>query len=91
MGKDGYYSSPFSKYFNRFLTSVNAKTKTNAFHSFRHCFEDACRDSDISKEIMDALQGHGEEGMAKRYGKGYVPISFIIAKIQLSNQNKSGV
>jgi len=72
MGKDGYYSSPFSKHFNRFLTSVDVKRGTNAFHSFRHCFEDACRDSDISKEVMDALQGHGEEGMSKRYGKGYV-------------------
>ncbi|MGE4340931.1 MAG: hypothetical protein AB7E55_34025, partial [Pigmentiphaga sp.] len=44
----------------------------NAFHSFRHCFEDACRDSGIPKEVMDALQGHGEEGMSGRYGRGYV-------------------
>lgn len=72
MGADGYYSSPFSKHFNRFLTSVGVKRGTIAFHSFRHSFEDACRDSDISKEIMDALQGHGEEGMSKRYGRGYV-------------------
>ncbi|TVM18685.1 integrase [Oceanidesulfovibrio indonesiensis] len=72
MGKDGYYSSPFSKWFSRFLREAGVKSKTNAFHSFRHCFEDACRDSDISKEIMDALQGHGEEGMSDRYGRGYM-------------------
>jgi hypothetical protein len=30
------------------------------------------RNSGIPKEIMDALQGHGEEGMSRRYGKGYV-------------------
>ena len=71
-GADGYYSSPFSKYFNdRFLPSVGVKRRKNAFHSFRHSFEDACRDSDVSKEIMDALQGHGEQGMSKRYGRGY--------------------
>ena len=72
MGEDGYYSSPFSKHFNRMLTSVGVKTRKNAFHSFRHCFEDACRDSDIPKELMDALQGHGATGMAARYGKGYL-------------------
>ncbi|WP_216367918.1 hypothetical protein [Oceanidesulfovibrio marinus] len=71
MGEDGYYSSPFSKWFSRLLRNAGVKSKKNAFHSFQHCFEDACRDSDISKEIMDALQGHGEEGMSDRYGRGY--------------------
>lgn len=71
MGEDGYYSSPFSKHFRRFLVAVKVKTRKNAFHSFRHCFEDACRNSDIPKEVMDALQGHGEEGMSGRYGRGF--------------------
>lgn len=72
MGQDGYYSSPFSKHFNRFLKSTGVKQRKNAFHSFRHTFEDACRNSGISKEVMDALQGHGESGMAARYGRGYL-------------------
>ncbi|HLO76357.1 MAG TPA: DUF6538 domain-containing protein [Magnetospirillum sp.] len=71
MGEDGYYSSPYSKHFRRFLEAVKIKHRKNAFHSFRHCFEDACRNSDISKEVMDALQGHGEEGMSGRYGRGF--------------------
>lgn len=72
MGADGYYSSPFSKHFNeRFLPSIGVKRGKNAFHSFRHSFEDAARDSDISKELRDALVGHGEEGMSKRYGRGH--------------------
>lgn len=71
MGYDGYYSSPFSKFFNNFLIACGARHSKNPFHSFRHSFEDACRDSDISKEIMDALQGHGEHGMSARYGRGY--------------------
>lgn len=72
MGKDGYYSSPFSKYFGRFLVSVGAKGPKTSFHSFRHNFEDACRDADVPPEVMNTLQGHGESGMAARYGKGYV-------------------
>lgn len=71
MGKDGYYSSPFSKHFSRFLVSVGIKTVTNSFHSFRHSFEDACRDARVSKEVMDALQGHSEQGMSGRYGGGF--------------------
>ncbi|WP_394704517.1 DUF6538 domain-containing protein [uncultured Cohaesibacter sp.] len=70
-GKDGYYSSPFSKHFNRFLRSVGAKRDKTSFHSFRHNFEDACRDCGVTKELMDALQGHGESGMSARYGKGF--------------------
>jgi integrase len=72
IGKDGYYSSPLSKYFGRFLVSVGAKTKKTAFHSFRHSFEDACRDAELPLELTNALQGHGVEGMAGRYGRGYV-------------------
>ncbi|MEM5471479.1 site-specific integrase [Hoeflea sp. AS60] len=70
-GKDGYYSSPYSSKFRNLLKGVGAKTQKNAFHSFRHSFEDACRDSGISSELMNALQGHTEGGMAARYGSGF--------------------
>ncbi len=72
MGEDGYYSSPFSKYFGRFLKVSGAAAPKTSFHSFRHNFEDACRNVDVPFEVMNTLQGHGESGMAKRYGKGYV-------------------
>lgn len=71
MGSDGYYSSPFSKHFGRFLKSIKVKSKKNAFHSFRHSFEDACRNSDVGPEVRDTMQGHGASGMAGRYGRGF--------------------
>ncbi len=71
MGSDGYYSSPFSKHFSRFLKSIKVKSAKNAFHSFRHNFEDACRNSDVEAEVRDTMQGHGASGMAGRYGWGY--------------------
>ncbi|MGH1376005.1 MAG: DUF6538 domain-containing protein [Alphaproteobacteria bacterium] len=70
-GNDGTYSYIFSKFFSRFLTNIKVKTKKNSFHSFRHTFEDACRENDIPKEIMDALQGHSSQDMSDRYGAGY--------------------
>ena len=64
----------------------------NAFHSFRHSFEDACRNSDISKEIMDALQGHGEEGMSGRYGRGFFlkKLAEAMGRLQHPAQEKRG-
>ncbi|MEP0171829.1 site-specific integrase, partial [Marinobacter sp.] len=70
-GADGYYSSPYSRQFRRLLESVDAKHAKNAFHSFRHSFEDACRNSDVPSELMNALQGHSVPGMAARYGSGF--------------------
>lgn len=71
MGKDGYYSSVYSKRFRQLLDSLGLKHGKNAFHSFRHNFEDACRASGISIEVMNTLQGHTEAGMSGRYGSGY--------------------
>lgn len=70
-GADGYYSSPYSRQFRRLLDATNVKHSRNSFHSFRHNFEDVCRSSGISLEVMNALQGHSEVGMAGRYGRGF--------------------
>lgn len=67
-GSDGYYSSAYSRKFRHFLEKLGIKHEKNAFHSFRHCFEDACRDSRIPWDIMNALQGHSDSGMSQRYG-----------------------
>ncbi|WP_081650534.1 site-specific integrase [Paucidesulfovibrio longus] len=68
---DGTYSSTFSKRFRHFLDNLGIKHKKISFHSFRHSFEDACRDSSVTQEITDALQGHAQRGMAGRYGNGF--------------------
>ncbi|WP_239031853.1 hypothetical protein [Paroceanicella profunda] len=67
----GYLSDAFSKHFARFLKSVEVKRPKVSFHSFRHCFEDACRAAGVERGLMDALQGHSEGGMAARYGQGF--------------------
>ncbi|MDF1600184.1 site-specific integrase [Mesorhizobium sp. YIM 152430] len=64
-------SGPASKLFIRLIRAAGVKTRKNCFHSFRHSFEDACRDAEIDTAIMNALQGHVERGMAGRYGSGF--------------------
>lgn len=83
IGADGYYSSPFSKHFRRFLESIDVKHRKNSFHSFRHNFEDACRNSGIAFEVMNALQGHVQQGMAGRYGEGYSVVALSKEMVKL--------
>lgn len=67
---DRTYSTNYSRKFSNLLMAVEIKHKRNAFHSLRHSFEDACIDSRIPMEFVNALQGHSEAGMAGRYGSG---------------------
>jgi integrase len=71
LGKTGYYSDPFSKWFGRFLNSVGI-TRTNVgFHSFRHGFRDALREAGVHDERVRELGGwaRGTETQAQ-YGRG---------------------
>lgn len=69
---DGSWSKHFSKHFKRFRDSIGITRKGVKFHSFRHNVEDALRNADgVSKEVRDAIQGHGENGISREYGTGY--------------------
>ena len=60
-----------SKMFNKLLTVAGIKTPQKVWHSLRHTFEQACRDSRVDSAIMDQLQGHSQRGMRSVYGDGY--------------------
>ena len=68
---DGSWSKRFSKHFKRFRESIGVRRSGVKFHSFRHNVEDALRNADIRKEVRDAIQGHGENGVSREYGSGY--------------------
>ena len=69
--KHGSYSDPVTHFFSELLRRQGIKHDKIAFHSFRHTFEDGCRNNGVTKEVMDALQGHAEQGMSGRYGAGF--------------------
>jgi integrase len=60
-----------SKMFNKLLTSAGVKGPKKVWHSLRHSFEQACRDSRVDSAVMDQLQGHSQKGMRGSYGDGY--------------------
>jgi integrase len=80
---DESWSKQFSKHFKRFRDSADVRRPGVTFHSFRHNVEDALRNADVRKEIRDAIQGHGENGVSKEYGSGYylVTLSAAVQKI----------
>ena len=53
-GANGYYSEPFSQWFGRYLKgpAVAAYTKKTTFHSLRHNYRDALRDTEMSGEMV---------------------------------------
>ncbi|GAA6159722.1 site-specific integrase [Ruegeria sp. HU-ET01832] len=73
----GYHSGEFSKFFSRYLERIGVKTEKTSFHSFRHNFEDACRNGGVLPHIMNAIQGHAELGMAGRYGDGVYRLGLL--------------
>lgn len=60
-----------SKAFNKLLFVAGVKSKRKVWHSLRHSFEQACRDSRVDAAIMDQLQGHAQRGMRAVYGERY--------------------
>jgi integrase len=92
-GEDGYYSSPFSKSFARWLRILGIKDRKNAFHSFRHNFIDARRAAGVSDGIGDALVGHAQKGQGARYGLAYMtppqmaPLVEAMARIRYEGLN----
>jgi integrase len=60
-----------SKMFNRLLIRAEIKGAKKVWHSLRHSFEQACRDSRVDSAVMDELQGHAQTSMRAVYGGAY--------------------
>jgi integrase len=72
IGKDGYFSDPFSKWFARFKTGVLGSDCKATFHSFRHMFRDALSDAGVSVRDAERLGGWfvGSRSAEADYGRG---------------------
>ncbi|MBF0246180.1 MAG: site-specific integrase [Planctomycetes bacterium] len=67
-GKDGFFSSTFSKWFSRLLRDLGIKSDKVSFHSLRHCFKDALRQARVSETTQDKIMGHTNDSVQARYG-----------------------
>lgn len=71
IGPDTQRHRHASKMFNKLLAVMGVKGPKKVWHSLRHSFEQACRDSRVDSAVMDQLQGHSQKGMRANYGEGY--------------------
>lgn len=68
-------TASFSQWFGNYKRKVLKITdRRKTFHSFRHTFKDACRVSDISKELHDKLTGHASGNEGDNYGGDFYPL-----------------
>lgn len=97
-GKDGYHSHNFSKFYSRYLTQIGAKTSKTSFHSFRHNFTDALRNSGAENSRVKALLGHKDSNMTATYGSKFpadvlyedvMKVSYQVALDHLINASKA--
>jgi integrase len=78
----GKLSDGFGKHFARFLQSLGIKRDKIDFHSFRHTWTDACRNSRISSDVIYALKGEALKGTLARYGDGKTDLEILDQEVR---------
>jgi integrase len=78
--KFGKFSDAFGKWFNRHLHDIGVKRPKVDFHSFRHCFVDAC-DGRVPDDIIRRLKGDARGGTLDRYGSGKTDLQILSAHL----------
>ncbi len=69
--KDDTKASVFGKWFNRHIRSKLKLPESKVFHSFRHNFVDACRNSGLPEDLRKSLTGHISQDVGDKYGSGF--------------------
>lgn len=66
----GYYSVNFGKRWSEYLKKVvGLDSKVRPSHGFRHTFITLCREQGIPEELRDALTGHDNGAVSRKYGE----------------------
>jgi len=73
-GADGYWSSPFSKWFGRFKRRAGIASRRLTFHSLRHTFINELKQRGTDELTIRELVGHANPSITTgRYGKRLEP------------------
>lgn len=87
-------SAAWSQWYGRYLRDeIGIKDPEVVFHSFRHTFKDACREARIQEEEHDAMTGHKNASISRKYGNKLYPLEplhecikgFCIKGLELSH------
>jgi integrase len=69
-GNDGFFSSPFSKWFGRYKHRIGLTNPKLTFHSFRHTAINHLKQAGVEETLIKELVGHANRSITmSRYGK----------------------
>ena len=60
-----------SKWFSKYRKKKGVTGAQKTFHSFRHLFKDVVRSQIGNEELSDAITGHTNSSIGRKYGSGY--------------------
>jgi len=61
-------TTPFLEFSMECQSNSLIYDKGKVFHSFRHTFKDALRNSGVDEALSDALTGHSSSSVGRHYG-----------------------
>lgn len=70
VGSDIRWTTNYSEWWARYRGQMGLDDPRKPFHSFRHAFKDAARNSDVERSKYDELKGHVDGTTSGRYGMG---------------------
>jgi integrase len=66
---EGWYGHNFGKRWGEYLKKVvGLETSARPSHGFRHAFKTMCREAGIPEELHDAMTGHDNGSVSRKYG-----------------------
>ena len=67
---DDWYGHNFGKRWGEYLKKVvDLQSPVRPAHGFRHAFKTMCREAGIPEEIHDAMTGHDNGSISRKYGE----------------------
>lgn len=66
---EGWYGHNFGKRWGAYLKeTAKLESPVRPLHGFRHTFKTMCREAGVPEEIHDAMTGHSDGSVSRKYG-----------------------
>jgi integrase len=85
-GRNGY-STTFERWYSLYNRKYVSEAKEKVFHSGRHTVSHTLKNAGVDIEIREAILGHEEDALSRRYGKKFRPAILLKALKKLNYED----